>query len=163
MKRFLVILSLLFTFTFASADEYGFALWPWNTSNKTVLQYFLDNGWSVSVDEDRTFYHFRPVRDEYYYNNGLLKVAEFFCNFDSEGNILSQNIYIDRAFSLSTAFFTLLSIATDDNAQLYYQKYTEDPYTNILYRAHLSDCNAIYCITGQNDNYILTISYNVVQ
>ena len=163
MKRFLAILSLLFTFTFAFADEYGFALWDWNTNNKTILQYFLSNGWSVSVDEEDNFYHFRPVKDDFYYNNKLLKVAEFFCSFKSDGTLSSQNIYIDRNFSLSTALFTLLSIATDDNALLYQHDYPKEPYSTFTYHAHLKECDSTYVIAGQNDDYILMLSYDVLE
>ena len=158
MKRLLLVLTFLLVSGFSFAQDYGFKLFPWNTSGKEITQLLLSSGWTCRTDN--TFIYFSPGDQNYFYHNKLLKIKEYFFSLNSDGTISSQNFTVDYDYTLPVAFMSLLSAITDDNCTLYSNNYeTENNMDYFTYEAHLQDCDAVYIIYGHDDYYMMTLSY----
>ena len=158
MKRLLLVLTFLFFAGFSFAQDYGFKLFPWDSSGKEITKLLLSNGWTCHTD--KTFIYFTPGNQNYYYHNKLLKIKEFFFSVNKDGTLSSQNFTFDNDYTLPIAFMSLLSAITDDNCTLYSNDYEEsDNIQHFTYKAHLQDCEGVYVIFGRDDYYMLTLSY----
>lgn len=139
------------------AEDAFITLLPWNYTKKEVLNDFMAKGWSTRSDD---FLYFYPVNQNVYYHNKLIKVKEVYFSFNKDGSIQSQNISVDTNCTLPVAYMALMSVLIGDSSILYDQNYEkENNIDYFTYEGHLLDCDSHYIIMGQNDFYMIFLSY----
>lgn len=158
-KIFCLFLTLLISAA-VFAEDYAIKKFTWDKNYSDVISFFVNIEWSMRVDKQTQFVYFTPVKDNFFYQNKLLKIKEMFFSFDSAGNMTSQNITLDNGYSLPTAYMACISTSIVDNATFYDQTYeNSEGIDNLYYYLHLADCNALYAIVGKDTYYMLFLSY----
>lgn len=161
MKKLLSVILCLFITTAFFAEDYAIKLFPWNKKYSEIVSFYMDLGWSMKYDKESNYVTFTPEGDNFFYQNKLLKIKNMFFSFDKSGNIISQNITLDNGYSLNTAYMACITTAMVDSAVFYNQTYQNtDGIDNLYHYLHLDNCNAMYAIVGQDDYYMLFLSYD---
>lgn len=162
MKKLFLVLVLNVLCLSAFATDYAMKKFEWSSTYDDILNYFLKNEWSLRIDKETNFVHFTPVKDDYYLENKLLKVTEVFFSFDKNKKMLSQCYQLDNSYSISGAFMALMSVAINDGAVFYDQKYeNNEGIDNLYYYTKIPDCNSYYVIIGKENYYMLFLNYNI--
>lgn len=160
MKKIFCFLLTLFICTNIFAEDYGIRLFSWDKNYSDIISFYIDHGWTVRLDKESGFVYFTPVNDNYFYDNKLLKIKDMFFSFDDKGNITSQNMSLEKIYSLDVAFMACIATSIVDEASFYDQEYNDDNNMDHFYFSlHLADCEGLYAVIGNDASYMMFLSY----
>ena len=155
-KLFIFILvSLLSVSVFCEA----FNLLPWSAKKDKIISDMVNNGWECSLNKNH--YDFKPKNKKVTYcGENLMQLSLM---FDSDDNLIVQNLFIDNNYDLTDGLMSILTQAVIDKAQFIDTTYkSEDTGKILTYIAKIDNYKALYMLIASSDKVIVGLTYSTV-